>query len=166
MNTEKKNMISIYPVNKWVNLWVIKRGTRDFSWEMSIKAPEDSLSITPDQMMALTESGLSAGAKAMFFFLFHHRFSVTRVCLYGQTTIAKIFGCSNKTARKDLRELESANIIKSMKIYTGRHLSYQYYITDYEEWILPKKGGFKGNIEPPLRVLYLPTASGEKLPTN
>ena len=84
MNTEKKNTISVYPVNKWVNKWVIKRGARDFVWRISTKAPTDSLHISPDQMMVLTESGLSPTAKSIFDFLFHHRFSTTRVCLYGQ----------------------------------------------------------------------------------
>lgn len=155
MNTEKKNMISIYPVNKWVNMWVIKRGARDFSWRISTKAPEDSLHVSPEQMMYLTESGLSSGAKAMFFFIFHHRFATSRVCLYAQSTIAKIYGCANKTARKALKELEGANVIKAMKIYTGHNVAYQYYITDYDEWILPRNSCSRGNIEAPMRVLDL-----------
>lgn len=155
MNTEKKNLVSIYPVNKWVNRWVIKKGARDFSWRISTKAPEDSLHVSPDQMMDLTESGLSSGAKAMFFFLFHHRFSTTRVCLYGQLTIARMYGCANNTARKLLKELEDANVTKAMKIYTGHNISYQYYITDYDEWILPKNSRSGVNIEAPMRVLDL-----------
>ena len=155
MNIEKKNTISVYPVNKWVNKWVIKRGARDFVWRISTKAPTDSLHISPDQMMVLTESGLSPTAKSIFAFLFHHRFSTTRVCLYGSLTIAQMYGCANNTARKALKELEASNIIGKLKIYTGKNVSYQYYITDYGKWILPKNRRSGENIEAPMQVIEL-----------
>lgn len=132
------SQIKIYRVDKWVNKWVVGELANEFYWYTSAEAPKDQFVYNPMYLRALTESGLSHTAKAVFFFMLLHRFSSTRVCLYGNTAISKHFGCSAKTATKAINELVDNNILKKMKLYVNRNLAYQYYIADYTEWDLPE----------------------------
>lgn len=145
--------IAVYPIDKWVNLWVEKVGTKEFSWRISTQAPEDALKITPAEITDLTESGLSSTAKGVFLFILQHRFSKSRVCLHGPLAIAKLYGCSNNTARRAVKELMDANIIGKLKIHTGKNVAYQYFIKDYGSWILPKNPRLESEIGAPSKIL-------------
>lgn len=153
MNKQINNGIAVYPVNKWVNLWVEKNGTKDFSWRISTQAPEDALKINPAEITALTESGLSSAAKGIFLFILQHRFSKSRVCIHGPLAIAKLYGCSNNTARRAVNELMDANVIGKLKIHTGKNVAYQYFIKDYDGWILPKNERLNTKIGTPSKII-------------
>lgn len=155
MNKQKHTGIAVYPINKWVNLWVEKRNGKDFSWRVSTRAPEDQLDITPSQMTAITESGLTSNAKGVFFFLYHHRFSKTRVCLYGVGQIAKMYDCAENTVRKVIRELEDFGVIGQLKIHTNSHVSHQYFIKSYKDWILPRNRRINPQITVPSKVIEI-----------
>ena len=153
--------IKVYKKDKWVDLWVTNGGGDKFSWYISVDAPKDEFKYDCGMIRNLYESGLSSAAKGIFSFILFNRFLPTRVCLYGQTSIAKMYGCANKTARKALKELEDNNIITELKIYTGKHVSYQYFINDYKGWSLPENSRMtvSGNI--PAEVIKYTNVEGE-----
>ncbi|AVO75130.1 helix-turn-helix domain-containing protein [Megasphaera elsdenii] len=130
--------INVYQRNKWVNLWVSYMGGKRFSWLVSAKATTDEFECDYSMLNKLCRSGLSSTAKGIFSFILLNRYLPTKVCLYGQTTIAKMYGCANNTARRALNELEDNKIIYSLKIHTGRYIAYQYVINEYKEWNLPE----------------------------
>lgn len=157
--------IKVYKKDKWVDLWVSNTGGKKFSWYISVNAPKDEFNYNCGMLSDLYGSGLSSVAKGIFSFILFNRFLPTRVCLYGQTTIAKMYGCANKTARKALKELEDNNIISSLKVYTGKNISYQYYINDYKCWSLPENSRVTVMGDIPAEVIEYSNADGKKVPT-
>lgn len=130
--------IKVYKKDKWVDRWVSDSNGDRFSWLISTQAPTSEFKYDYSMINKLYRSGLSSTAKGIFAFMLLNRFFPTRVCLYGQSTIAKMYGCANNTARKALNELKDNNIICSLKIYTGKNVAYQYVINDYSDWSLPE----------------------------
>lgn len=144
--------IKIYKKDKWVDRWVVEGDENKFSWLISTKAPRDTFDFDYDEINKLIQSGLSSTAKGIFMFLVLNRFRASRVCLYGSTTIARMYGCSNNTARRALQELIDNKVIYRLTIYTGKNVAYQYVIRHYKSWSLPENdrvippGGFPAEV--------------------
>jgi len=116
---------------------------------------QDGFTQVPNEVLA--DKSLSAQAKLLYSLLLSHAWEKNEA-FPGQKSLGERMGCSTKTVRKYIRELEAAGYLKKKRRglnHTNLYTLNKWIPTDYERKKLPVKKKKRGNIK-----------NGSKLPSK